>query len=81
MPWYRFTQREILDRAFWIEAPTLKAAREQRRADPSGMEGVPDVGGSPSDIRIVGRGVRETDTELVESRADELGIDYGGEPA
>lgn len=71
--WYEFTQVEVLERAFWVKAPS--AAEARRLKGYAGREGVPDYAGSPSSIRVVGRGrlIRDAyEIEMIESRAEEL---------
>jgi hypothetical protein len=77
--WYRFTQVEVLPRAYWCKGTS--AADAKRRAGYSGQEGVPDYAGHPSSIRIVGRGelVRDQDEiACIESRERELDREVGG---
>jgi hypothetical protein len=69
--WYEFEQVEILPRPFWVKARTAKEARAKRLSG-----GVPDFAGSPSDLKIIGRGrrVRDPNTiECIEARIEEVG--------
>ncbi len=71
--WYAFEQVEVLPRAFWCKGKS--AADAKRRAGRSGREGVPDYAGTPSDIRIIGRGrlVRDPDEiAAIEARERDL---------
>jgi len=72
--WYEFEQVETLPRLFWCKGTS--AADAKRRAGYSGREGVPDYAGTPSNIRIIGRGrlVRDPDDiAAIEAREEELG--------
>lgn len=71
--WYEFWQVETLPRRFWCKGTS--AADAKRRAGYSGTEGVPDYAGTPSNIRIVGRGRRVRDPDdisAIEAREEEL---------
>jgi hypothetical protein len=72
--WYEFDQVEVLVRPFYVQAPSLRAARRIVSANKSGLGcGVPDYApNGPSLIEVRGRG-RLADQEL----ADDLAVERG----